>query len=208
MKTESVIAIAGLATTLIGTLGGIWLTNYLNARRQAAKAKDDAESAAANFMSELLLAAITYRAKVQVIRERWIDAASLWLKYTGARRAAKELETVYGPARDHLFRVALEISRWQAPERQEVSHAAGRLLDASAELSDAIGRSRAAFVQATRKYEDALRDVRHAVDAWDGRHEAPEPGFVKAVLRKARGAAAGLRRPGRRGPGGGRSQSS
>ena len=208
MKTESVIAIAGLATTLIGTLGGIWLTNNLNARRQAAKAKDDAESAAANFMNELLLAAITFRAKSQVIRARWNDAASLWLKFTGARRAVRELETVCGPARDHLLRVALEISRWQAPERQAVSHAAGKLLDASAELSEALGRPRPSFVRATQEYEDALRDVRRAIDAWDAQHAVAEVGRFRAVQGWVRAAAGGLRRLGRRRQGGGRSRSS
>ncbi|MGW5411737.1 hypothetical protein [Actinomadura geliboluensis] len=167
MKTETLIAIVGLGTTLAGSLGSGWLAGHYALRLQRHKDTRDEQAAADIALEDLLVAAAEFQMSSHAYWTRWNDAASRWTKLTGARRAAEELRTDYGPSLQHLLRLGLRVSRWQEPGRQPIGRAASNLIDAAGDLSGALGDSTEHYQEATNAYNEALGAVRRAVDEWD-----------------------------------------
>lgn len=174
------IAIAALPVGLTTGLGSSWVSVSAAKRLQDAKYQREDRNATDGMLDELQLAAMQFALSCHLFQVRWTDAASRIQKWAGTPRALRELATLFGPERERLFKAALQVTRWQGADRQQLKECAEDLLEAAGGLIEALGHSADEYEPASQKYQAALRANRQAIDAWDSR--TPPQGWRLARL--------------------------
>jgi hypothetical protein len=169
VSTEVAIALIGVGGTLgatVATFGGTALLQRMKSRRE-----DQAERN--QLLNEVLVAATSLTAGVQIYRSGWIEGPSLVERvFKPPRSALAAMDTVVMPRFERLGKATIAISMWSGNKDRAIKDAAIDLAEAAGALVDAMTEKAVIYEARKEAFGQAVGEVRRAIDGRKAREQS------------------------------------
>lgn len=161
MKPEVAIALISVG----GTLGATITTFVGTAFLQRQKSRREERADRGNALREVLTAATSFAAGVQLFRSGWVEGPSpVDRVFRPPRKAMSDMDALLMPKLERLSHASIRISMWPEKKDQSIKDAVIQLADAAGDLVNAMADKASVYEERKDAFQKTLGHLRRAID--------------------------------------------